>query len=148
MQIKIVEYISKLKLQPVNPIGAHKYQELYLWAPDENSCMQCCHSCMQYLCSGPAIGDLCLSVTQVAELIIHNLICLQTHHHSSLQVSSYGYSSVAQLVSAVSVCQVERPTGLGDWLVFLRGLPTPEGNLYITTQCTVSCIVLCTCTCR
>ena len=43
-------------------------------------------------------------------------------------MSALGFSSVLHLLTLTPVCEVERPTGLGDWLVFRRGGPRPKGR--------------------
>lgn len=35
---------------------------------------------------------------------------------------------MVHLLSHLSVCELERPSGTGDWLVFTRGSKSPKGK--------------------
>lgn len=43
-------------------------------------------------------------------------------------MSALGFSSVVHMLTSTPVCEVERPTGMGDWLVFRSGGPRPKGE--------------------
>lgn len=52
---------------------------------------------------------------------------LQEYFEEDLPVSSLGFTSVVHLLSHLPVCEIERPSGTGDWLVFTKGNKTPKG---------------------
>ena len=53
-------------------------------------------------------------------------------------MSSLGFTSVVHLLSHLPVCEIERPSGTGDWLVFTKGNKTPKGAC-ITSVCVCVC---------
>ena len=53
-------------------------------------------------------------------------------------MSTLGFSSVLHLLTSTPVCEVERPTGLGDWLVFRRGGPRPKGEVAFSLSLSLS----------
>ena len=59
---------------------------------------------------------------------------LQEYFEEDLPVSSLGFTSVVHLLSHLPVCEIERPSGTGDWLVFTKGNKTPKGT-YIISEC-------------
>ena len=67
---------------------------------------------------------------------------LQEYFAKDLPVSSLGFTSVVHLLSHLPVCEIERPSGTGDWLVFTKGNKTPKGT-YIISVCVCGCVWVC-----
>ena len=55
-------------------------------------------------------------------------MCLQAKFKEELPMSSLGFTSVVHLLSYVPVCDIHRPSGTGDWLVYLKGQKEPPGT--------------------
>ena len=46
---------------------------------------------------------------------------LQMYHNKNFPVTSLGFTSIIDLLSSLTVCDLVRPSGTGDWIAFAKG---------------------------
>ena len=87
---------------------------------------------MLCVCDQGCIVIIYITRVETSSRWVLSLFFFQKYFDEDLPVSTLGFSSVLHLLTSTPVCEVERPTGLGDWLVFRRGGPRPKGELSLS----------------